>query len=932
VRRNNFNDSRNRHPSAAAAASRALSAVEGAVEGSVQPVAAVYDCRGSRRGLRDGPAQSLRRLPTDDREVVPPFQNGGSFDFTQDRRRPSLQAKPLSPVLLSILLAALLIAVSRLASAQDAAPPVAQPASHANPVVTSDNSAPLAAQSANPASTDTTTNAAPAANGGDMVITSPAAARFENAMVFFNAGQYADAVKALSDFVRDFPQDRRREEALYRLAESYRNLNRTADALAAYTFQVQAYPDGPFRINGELRRGAILFDTGKIADAIAPLQLVADKGTGDLQQAAKYLLGRCFLATQKEADGRALLQGLADQQPPGKFAGNAAQTLAELDDSQNHFPEALALWQKALALSSDPATQATAAARGGWSALGANRLPDAETLFQTARKLDASGDSRKVANTGLLRVLFQQKRFSEWLAVYLAESDRLLDSARAEILYDLGHTQFALKHWADSANAFDQYLKDFSAQDAAVTAAYERFLAIAQLDRAKTLSEADAYLKAWPQSPYRAKVQLLQAQELSREKKFSDALPLWENLANQTGDTMWPHQDILLNLARAYDELNNWPKAATTYQAYLDDLAAHPGDDKQKQAQQILRAQARLAICLQNADQLLAATDAWKAVQSQAPGGSPEQQMALESLGLIYARGGPLQETAMVATFRALLDQFPQSKLRALAAFSVGDSFFKNRDYAGASPLLLEARDWDAGTWLQPATQRLALGAYGQKDYDKTVSYLKEYDAIPAPADPQAQIGARLPAALFYWLAETARKAGKWSDAETFYTRVTQHPDPGDLLAGAWWQLGEVQSRRKEWPAAVTSYEKYRQLKPDAKDATTVLLALGHAQLGAQNYDAAAKLGNQALLQEPEGPNSAAARSLLGETAFAMQNYAEAARLFATLALLFDDPKITPQAMARAADAFERAGDSKSAADWRQKLKDRYPQHQPNDT
>src|SRR5260221_2757838 len=171
-----------------------------------------------------------------------------------------------------------------------------------------------------------------------IVVTTPAAARFDRAMAFFNAGQYADAVTALSDFVRDFPQDRRREEALYRLAESYRNLNRADDALAAYTFQVQTYPDGPLRINGELRRGAMLFDAGKFADAIAPLQIVADQGDGELQQAAKYLLGRSFLATQREADGRAPLQGLGDDQPPGKFPGPVAQALAELYDAQNKPP------------------------------------------------------------------------------------------------------------------------------------------------------------------------------------------------------------------------------------------------------------------------------------------------------------------------------------------------------------------------------------------------------------------------------------------------------------------------------------------------------------------------------------------------------------------------------------------------------------------
>jgi tetratricopeptide (TPR) repeat protein len=425
-------------------------------------------------------------------------------------------------------------------------------------------------------------------------------------------------------------------------------------------------------------------------------------------------------------------------------------------------------------------------------------------------------------------------------------------------------------------------------------------------------------------------VRLIEAQELSREKKFTEALPLWESLAGETGDASWPHQDILLERARAYDELGDSPKAATSYQAYLDDLNAHPGSDKEAQARSVLHTQARLAVCLQNSNQLLAATDAWKAVQSLAPGGSREQETALESLGLIYARGGPAQEAAMVATFSSLLGKFPQSPLRAMAAFSVGDSLFKNRDYASAEPLLLNARNWDSKSWLQPATQRLALGAYGLKNYDKTVAYVKECDAIPAPADPQARIAARLPAALFYWLAETARKADKWDEAETYYSRVTQHPDPGDLLAGAWWQLGEARSHHKEWPAAVASYENYRQLKPDAKDATVVLLALGRAQLGAQNFDAAKKFGEQALLQEPEGPRSAAARMLLGEAAFATQNYPEAARMFATLAVLFDDPKITPQAMSRAADAFERAGDAKSAADWRQKLKDKFPQYQPS--
>jgi TolA-binding protein len=808
--------------------------------------------------------------------------------------------------------------------AQDTVAPVAQPV---NPAVVDTNPAPVA-QPVTPGLDATSAPLAPPADTSDagkpftdtsagaVTVVNVASARFDEATVAYTARRYAEAVQSFTDFVRGFPQDRRVEEALFHLAESYRNLNRTDDALAAYAYQVQHFPDGPFRANAELRRGAILFDQHKFTDAIPCLQFAADKSQGELQQAAKYLLGRVDLATRKEPDGRALLQGLVDQQPPGKLAAGAAQTLAELDDAQNRPAEALALWQKAMALSTDPAAQATAAARGGWAALGASQPAVAEKLFQKARQLGASGTTREVANTGLLRVLFAQKRYAEWLAVDASEKDHLLASARSEILYDVGHAQFSLEHWPEAVVAFDAYLSEFGTQPGAVNATYERFLAAVQADPAQTLTQADVYLNASPQSPYRLRVLLLKAQELSRQQKYADAVPVWETLAAAPPSEDLPRKDILLERARAYDELHNWPKAANAYRDFID-------ENGRASAKTTLSAAARLAVCLQNDGQGLAATEAWKAVQAQAPADSPEQQVALESLGLIYAHGGPAQAALMASTFRLLLDRFPQTKLRALASFSVGDWLFQNRDYAGAEPYLLNARSWNAAAWTQPATQRLALGAYGRKDWPKLLAYAKEYDAIPG-AD---KIGP-LPAALFYSLAENARQTGDLEMAEDSYERVTILPDAGDLLGGAWWQLGEVEAARKEWPAAVISYEKYRQLKPEAKNATAVLLALGRTQLGAGMLDAAKATAQQALLGEPEGPNSAAARMLLGEIAYAAQNYPEAARMFATLALLFDKPQIAPQAMARAADAFEKAGDAKSAADWRGKLKAKYPQFQ----
>jgi len=812
-------------------------------------------------------------------------------------------------------------------------PPVAQPATPDNGSSTPAPPAPKSARSddnkpspaaasdngATGQSSDSGDNGtAPATQpaGPPLTVVPLAEVRFNAATAAYNAGHYAQAVREFTDFVHTFPTDRRMEEALFHLAESYRELGRTSDALAAYTYQVTHFTDGPFRGNAELQRGAILFDQGKLTDAVAPLQYAFDHGEGVLKEDAEFLLARAFLATQKEPAGRALLQGIVDAQPPGKLAGNAAQVLAELDDTQGKSDDALVLWQKAVALLPGASAQATAAARGGWSAVTAKQLDAAQKLFEQARKLGASGPVLQVANTGLLRVLFAQKKYDDWLKLDAATQDKVLASSRAEILYDRGHANFALKQWTAAVTAFDAFLKEFAADPAAPSAAYERMLAAIQADPTKTITEADDYLKAYPQSPYHTRVQLLEAQEYSRAGHFADAAPIWEKLAAEPAAPNWPRHEILLERARAYDELHQWSQAATAYRALIDEGNLPPAT--------LLTAEARMAVCLQNDDQSTAAAEAWKAVQAQAPAGSPDQQVALESLGLIYARGGPSQAALMAQTFHDLLDKFPQTKLKALASFSVGDYQFQQRDYAGAEPLLIQARMSDAATWNQPVTERLALGAYGRKDWAKALSYTREYDLMPG-----AESTGPLPAPLFYALAQEAQKNNDLSTAEDYYRRVTVMPGAGELAAGAWWQLGEVQSVRKEWASAVTSYQQYEQLKPDAKNANSVLLAVGRAQLGAQQLDAAKATANQALLQAPEGPDSAAARMLLAEVAYAAQSYAEAARMFATLAVLFDKTDTEPQAMSRAADAFDKSGDAKSAADWRAKLQAKYPQFVP---
>ncbi len=59
---------------------------------------------------------------------------------------------------------------------------------------------------------------------------------------------------------------------------------------------------------------------------------------------------------------------------------------------------------------------------------------------------------------------------------------------------------------------------------------------------------------------------------------------------------------------------------------------------------------------------------------------------------------------------------------------------------------------------------------------------------------------------------------------------------------------------------------------------------------------------------QPEGRVNAQARLLAGDVEVERQQFEEAGKAFMSVALLYDDPEITPQALAKAAKAYQKAG------------------------
>src|ERR1700730_15255004 len=77
----------------------------------------------------------------------------------------------------------------------------------------------------------------------------------------------------------------------------------------------------------------------------------------------------------------------------------------------------------------------------------------------------------------------------------------------------------------------------------------------------------------------------------------------------------------------------------------------------------------------------------------------------------------------------------------------------------------------------------------------------------------------------------------------------------------------------------------------------------------------------------PEGRMNAEARLHAGEVPLERGNFDDAGKAFKGVALLYDDPAITPRALDKAALAYRQAGKTDEADRLSRELRERYPNY-----
>ena len=139
--------------------------------------------------------------------------------------------------------------------------------------------------------------------------------------------------------------------------------------------------------------------------------------------------------------------------------------------------------------------------------------------------------------------------------------------------------------------------------------------------------------------------------------------------------------------------------------------------------------------------------------------------------------------------------------------------------------------------------------------------------------------------------------------------------------------LARSQDELKDCKDAIEASNHYLEGATEPADRSQGFLLLGAAQLGAGQLDAAQKSAEQALTLQPEGRYNAEARMQLGDIESTRGKYENAARSYMSVAVLYEDPEVTPRALEHAYEAFQKAGNQPQATKTLSELKNRYPNY-----
>jgi tetratricopeptide (TPR) repeat protein len=719
---------------------------------------------------------------------------------------------------------------------------------------------------------------------------------------------YDLAVPEYERYLGQFLTDSGRPSAMYRLADCYANLGQEEPALNTYRMLVDEVRAGEFVGSAAFRLGSRAFDKKNFQEA-APLyeKAYANAKSPEIKLTARYYQAKCLELIGKKAEAAVAYGDVAKFTGKNPYRDAARLSLAYFALENNQKQQAFDLFSQLGTDAAKPAVKAEALTRAGILAADLKQKDNADQHFKAAIALNAEGKWKQIAELEQMKLQYEGDKFSQVLDSYAKSTNSLGDETRPSVMLLVANSYRQLGKQQKALELYNQLIHIYSNTPEAYDARYQRLVSLDAIKDPSLVTEVDSYLATGPSRDRADKAKLLKAQTLFQQRRFEAAGRLYLELTNSSLADQYK-ADCYYAAGFSFLQLNDNQSAIHAFTGLIDKFPKHRMTSK---------ALLKRALLYQEAKNLPAALNDFSKIIADYPA-SAETETALLQKGLTL--GQQAQYPQMTAAFRELLKNYPNSTGAAQANYWIGWAAFEGKHFEEAIAPLSKARDLNPDEFAEKTTLRLIL-CY--QNLRKKTEAAKEVDGF-IQKDPQ-RISMVLD--VCRWLGSEFYNENNFGQAAKYFGLMTKNTEPAKVDKGIWLNYAKSLNDLKNYQDASGAIDHYLELATDPAERAQGFLVLSSAQLGAKDLDTATKSAEQALSLQPEGRLNAEARMSIGDIESARGNYENAARSYMSVALLYEDPEVTPRALEHAYEAFQKAGNEPQATKTLSELKSRFPNY-----
>lgn len=711
----------------------------------------------------------------------------------------------------------------------------------------------------------------------------------------FVRGFFTEATEEYENYLQALGGQPVPPEVWYRLGEAAYAAGNHERALAAFE-SLQALPgDSPFKERAHLSQGEVYYfmkNYGKAIEILGPLSM---DGEDEPRGRALYFLGKALFDSGKMAEAVDQFKQLVEGLPAHAMAPYAEFQLAYAYAAQKDFENAAIHYSAVAGSKADESLRMESRYRAaqtydqiGWysAALGA---------YELLEKDFPKSPFREQAEVGHIWALYHEGKFPEALALIkthgadFPESERRveLDYIRANCLIQADDKDGALA-------ALIQIRESFPESEFAGRALYKMaWIQFKKGDTAKAQELVTQFLQDYKTSDLTGEGAFLLGTILVAQGSLEAAHQEFRLVAEQYPQSEFG-AEALFKSGECLEQLGMSDESAQVFEQFAGQFPEHA-----LVGQALLRAgDARFAA---------GAFDVAQGLYNRILEGKPQPLVEEQALYRLAITKHNLKDyDGGIATLATLLEKFPQTAYREEALFRVAEHALKVSGDAVKAVELYQALIDAApeGPYAGKALLGMALARYEHKDYDEAADlFLK----IMEKGDVQG-----LNEETFNWTGQWFFDKKNWKAAagafEALLEAVPAYPYADQVRL----KIAECSEQAGDLDQALVQYGAVAEASPTTAISTE---ARWHM---ARLYEAQGALDKafewyEAAANSNSGDIAARARFQLGALHEKQEEWDKAARSFMGVAILFLHEEMSPEALWRAGQCYEKAGQKEQA-------------------